>query len=98
MTVLVALILLFCSMAAFTGAGVAAAVCRHKGVSDTPDEDGFAAIATILFIAGMLCADVAGGMPAIAAIVVPSAVAGYAIAAQRLGVFRIETGALPMAA
>jgi hypothetical protein len=91
-TFLTRILLLICAGAGFAGAGVAAALRRHRQMHYEEDDQGFAAIAAMLCFAAALSADVAGGWTSIAAILVPIGSASYAFMAQRLGVFRIETG------
>ena len=92
MTLSAQIVLVICASVGFAGGGIAAAVRTHRERDELPDDQGFAAITTILFLAGCLCADVAGGLTAIAALALPLVCAGYLSAAQRLGLFSIETG------
>jgi hypothetical protein len=93
MTIFVRIIVLACAAASFAGTGASVAIRRFRTLEEMPDDQGFTAIAGMLFVAGTLCAGLAGGLSAIPAILVPVGCAAYALTAQRLGVFRIETGA-----
>jgi predicted ThiF/HesA family dinucleotide-utilizing enzyme len=92
MSIAVRIVLLACAAASFAGVGASAAIRRFRDMQEMPDDQGFTAIAGMLLISGALCAEIAGGVAAVTAILIPVAGAAYAVTAQRLGVFRIETG------
>lgn len=85
-------ILLVCAAVAFGGAGAASAMRRHHFREQLIDDPGFMAVTAMLTVAAILCAAMAGGIPAVCALMFPIGIASYSLTAQRLGIFTIVTG------
>jgi hypothetical protein len=93
-TAVFSLVLLMFAMAGFGGAGASVAVVRARYASFGERDAGMVAVATMLFIFGTVCSVVEWGVAGMAALGTLSAWVGYVLAAQRLGLFPIETGRL----
>jgi hypothetical protein len=96
MTPVVRIVLLLCAALAFGGAGVAIALGRHRCRSFDETNPACDAVAFLLVLFGALCAGFTGGVASVGALMLPVGAAGYAFTAQRLGLFRISTGDIPV--
>lgn len=84
--------LLMLALVGFAGTGVSLAVARTRYREAGEHDAGMLGVAAMLFIFGSLCTVVGSGpsgVPAFGGVVLW---AGYVVAAQRVGLFRIETG------
>ena len=93
MTIGLAAILLMFSMLAYGGAGGCLAVARGRGMQEERDL-GMLGVAALLLGFGGLCSGVLGGLAAVLAVGCPTTAAVYLLTAQRLGLFRVESGPL----
>jgi hypothetical protein len=93
-TAVFSMVLLMFALAGFGGAGASVAVVRARYASFGERDAGMLAVATMLFIFGSVCATVQWGLAGMIALGSVSAWVGYVLAAQRLGIFQIETGRL----
>jgi hypothetical protein len=92
MTAGLQIILLVFAMIGFAGTGAALAVARSRYVSDGERDAGMLGVAAMLFVFGALCTLVGSGVSGVAAFGGVMLWVGYIVTAQRVGLFRIETG------
>ena len=92
MTAGLQVILLLFALIGFTGTGAAIAVARGRRVADGAYDGGMLGVAAMLLVFGTLCAMVGGGLAGVLAFGGVTGWVGYVVAAQRIGLFRIETG------
>ena len=92
MTVLIQIVLMVFAASAFAGAGACQAVTQQRLMQDGRGNPGMSAVAVLLSVFASLCAGAVGGAAAILAVALPAGLAGYAAAAARAGLFRIQTG------
>ena len=92
MTAGLQLVLLVFAVIGFAGTGAAIAVARGRYVSDGERDAGMIGVAAMLFVFGSLCTIVGSGLIGVVAFGGVMVWAGYVVAAQRVGLFRIETG------
>lgn len=85
------LVLLVFALAGFTGTGVALAVARYRYLTDGVRDWGLAGVTLMLFVFGALCTLAASGVWGVLAFGAVITGATYLIAAQHIGMFRIET-------
>jgi hypothetical protein len=88
------LILLLFALVGFAGAGASLAVSRHRYTIDEESDVGMVAVAVMLFIFGSLCTVVAAGIAGVLAFGAVVLWIAYVATAQRLGLFRVESGRL----
>ena len=93
-TAVLQVMLLTFAMAGFGGGGASLAVVRSRYALYGERDAGMIAVAAMLFVFGAVCCAVEWGMLGVVAVGSFSAWVGYVVAAQRLGLFQIETGAL----
>lgn len=97
MTTGLRLILLLFALVGFTGAGASLAVSRHRQTVDGESDVGMLAVAVMLFVFGSLCTVVAAGMAGVFAFGAVVLWIAYVATAQRVGLFRVESGRLEVA-
>jgi hypothetical protein len=88
------LMLLLFALIGFAGAGAALAVARQRYVADLERDAGMLGVAAMLLAFAVLCAMVASGFMGVIAFGGVSTWVSYAVTAQRIGLFQIETGHL----
>jgi hypothetical protein len=93
MTAGLQLILMGFALVGFAGAGTSLAVVNARG-RDGDRDAGMIAVAALLFVFGTLCATAAGGLLGVLAFGGVATWVAYVVTAQRMGMFRIETGGL----
>ena len=93
-TILVQAVLMLFAASAFAGAAACVAVGQRRTMQEGRTNPGISAVAVLLSVFASLCAGAAGGPAAILAVALPIGLAGYAFAARRCELFRIQTGAL----
>ncbi len=86
------LVLLVFAVIGFAGAGAALAVARGRYVNDGEHDAGMIGVAVMMFAFGSLCTMVGSGLLGVVAFGGVMLWAGYVVTAQRVGLFRIETG------
>jgi hypothetical protein len=86
------MVLLVFAVIGFTGTGAALAVARGRYVSDGERDAGMMGVAVMLFVFGALCMSIGSGLPGVIAFGGVMLWVGYIVGAQRVGLFRIETG------
>jgi len=82
--------LMFFAAIGFAGAGAAYAVARARELDESESDVGMRAVTLLLFVFGAACAFVAAGVSGICAFGLVVSWFSYVLAAQRVGVFRIE--------
>ncbi|HSJ25489.1 MAG TPA: hypothetical protein VK929_12505 [Longimicrobiales bacterium] len=92
MTAGLQVVLLVFALIGFAGAGACLAVARSRQVADGEYDTGMLGVAGMLFVFGALCTVVGSGLLGVLAFGSITLWAGYVITAQRVGLFRIETG------
>lgn len=88
------LILLIFASVGYAGTGASLAVARNRFAREGERDAGMLGVALMLFLFGVLCTLVSSGLPGVLAYGTVVTWAGYVVAAQRIGMFRIETGSL----
>lgn len=86
------LVLLVFAVIGFAGTGAALAVARGRYVNDGEHDAGMIGVAVMMFAFGSLCTMVGSGLLGVVAFGGVMLWAGYVVTAQRVGLFRIETG------
>lgn len=86
------LVLLLFALIGFAGAGAALAVARSRQLADGEYDTGMLGVAGMLLGFGTLCTAVGSGLLGVLAFGGVLLWAGYVMTAQRVGLFRIETG------
>jgi hypothetical protein len=86
------MILLVFAVIGFTGTGAALAVARGRYVHEGERDIGMMGVAGMMFMFGVLCMSIGSGLLGVAAFGGVMLWVGYIVAAQRVGLFRIETG------
>jgi threonine/homoserine efflux transporter RhtA len=86
------LILLLFALIGFAGTGAALAVARSRRVNDGEYDAGMIGVAVMMFVFGSLCTMVGSGLLGVIAFGGVMLWVGYVVTAQRVGLFRIETG------
>ena len=84
--------LLLFALVGYTGAGASLAVSRYRYALDGESDVGMLAVAVMLFVFGSLCTIVAGGLVGVLAFGVVVLWVAYVATAQRIGLFRVESG------
>ncbi|MBR9988868.1 MAG: hypothetical protein KFH98_03880 [Gemmatimonadetes bacterium] len=92
MTAGLQLVLLAFAVIGFAGTGAALAVARGRYVSDGEYDAGMIGVAVMMFTFGSLCTMVGSGLVGVIAFGGVMLWVGYVVTAQRVGLFRIETG------
>lgn len=92
MTAGLQLVLLVFAVIGFTGTGAALAVARGRHVTDGEHDAGMIGVAVMMFVFGSLCTLVSSGLLGVVVFGGVMLWVGYVVTAQRLGLFRIETG------
>jgi hypothetical protein len=92
MTAGLQIILLIFATIGFGGAGASLAVARSRYVNDGERDAGMLGVAAMLVVFGALCTSVSSGLIGVVAFGGVTSWIGYIVAAQRIGLFRIETG------
>jgi hypothetical protein len=92
MTAGLQLVLLVFALVGFAGAGASLAVARQRRVAEGEYDTGMLGVAAMLIVFGMLCTVVGSGLVGVLAFGGVTFWAGYVVTAQRVGMFRIETG------
>lgn len=90
-------VLLVFAVTGFAGTGACLAVARSRFATEGAHDAGMFGVAAMLFIFGSLCSTVASGLVGIIALGGVALWIGYVVTAQRVGLFRIETGFLEAA-
>jgi hypothetical protein len=85
-------ILLAFAVIGFTGTGAALAVARGRYVHEGERDIGMLGVSAMMFMFGVLCMSIGSGLLGVAAFGGVMLWVGYIVAAQRVGLFRIETG------
>ena len=93
-TAVLQLMLLLFAITGYAGAGTAFAAVRSRYVMTGERDAGMIAVGAMLFVFGSICAAVEWGLLGVCAVGAVATWVGYVVGAQRLGVFRIETGFL----
>lgn len=88
------MILLMFATVGFAGTGASLAVARARHMSEGQHDPGMLGVAAMLFVFGALCTVVGSGVPGVLAFGGVIGWVGYVVAAQRVGLFEIETGFL----
>lgn len=86
------MVLLGFALVGFAGAGAALAVARSRYLNDGHRDAGMTGVALMLLVFGSLCTALGSGIAGVLAFGTLCAGIGYTTTAQRLGLFRIETG------
>jgi hypothetical protein len=89
------IVLLIIAMVGYAGAGVSLAVSRQRKLTDGARDLGMLGVAAMLVLFAALCTIVSVGtvgVPAFGGVILW---ASYLFMAQRLGLFRIESGGSP---
>ncbi|HEX6135148.1 MAG TPA: hypothetical protein VFZ24_14360 [Longimicrobiales bacterium] len=92
MTAGLQVVLLVFAVIGFAGAGASIAVARARYVNDDERDAGMIGVAVMLFVFGALCTLVGSGLLGVVAFGGVMLWVGYVVAAQRVGLFRVETG------
>jgi hypothetical protein len=92
MTAGLQMVLLVFAMIGFGGAGASLAVARGRRVEDGEYDGGMLGVAAMLLVFGTLCTLVGSGLSGVLAFGGVVLWVGYVVTAQRIGMFRIETG------
>lgn len=92
MTAGLQLVLLMFAMIGFGGAGASLAVARSRRVEDGEYDGGMLGVAAMLLVFGTLCTLVGSGISGVLAFGGVVLWLGYVVTAQRIGIFRIESG------
>jgi hypothetical protein len=92
MTAGLQLVLLVFALVGFGGAGASLAVARSRLATEGANDAGMLGVAAMLFMFGALCTAVVSGLIGVVAFGGVVLWAGYVVTAQRIGMFRIETG------
>jgi hypothetical protein len=92
MTAGLQLVLLMFALVGFGGAGASLAVAKSRQTSEGYYDTGMLGVAGMLFTFGALCTAVGSGFLGVLAFGGVTGWAGYVFTAQRVGMFRIETG------
>ena len=92
MTAGLQLVLLVFAVIGFAGTGAALAVARARHVNDGEYDAGMIGVAVMMFVFGSLCTAVGSGLLGVIAFGGVMLWVGYVVTAQRVGLFRIETG------
>lgn len=87
------IVLLLFASAGFAGAGAALAVARQRHIGEGDRDAGMLAVAAILIGFGTLCSWVGVGPDAVLGFGGVVLWTSYVVAARRLGLFRVATGA-----
>lgn len=82
--------LMFFAAIGFSGAGAAFAVARARELEEAESDLGMRAVTLLLFLFGAACGFVAAGLSGICAFGLTVSWFSYVVAAQRIGVFRLE--------
>ena len=90
MTVGLRLVLLFFALVAFAGAGASLAVARNRYLTDRECDLGMLAVSVMLLVFAALCTAVAAGFAGVLAFGGVALWTSYVLAAQRIGLFRVE--------
>jgi hypothetical protein len=88
------IVLLLFALIGFAGAGAAMAVARHRYAADAENDFGMLAVGTMLLVFGGLCTVVGAGVAGVFAFGGVAVWTSYIVAAQRVGLFRVEAGRL----
>jgi hypothetical protein len=88
------LMLLLFGLIGFAGAGAAFAVARQRYAIEFEHDLGMLGVAGMLAAFAVLCAGVASGVLGVLAFGGVSTWVSYVVTAQRVGLFRLETGRL----
>jgi len=94
MSVAIELFLLMFGAIGFAGTGVAVAAAGARQQNDGVTDLGMLAVASLLFVFGSVCAAIGSGITGVLALGSVVSWVGYVVAAQRMGLFAIETGSL----
>jgi fatty acid desaturase len=89
------LMLLFFALIGFSAAGAAAAVARHRLLSEGEHDYGLGAIAFMFALFGALCTTAASGLFGVLAFGGVVVWGSYLLMGQHMGLFRIEAAAAP---
>jgi threonine/homoserine efflux transporter RhtA len=92
MTAGLQLVLLGFAVIGFAGTGAALAVARGRRLNDGEYDAGMLGVAVMMFLFGSLCTMVGSGVIGVFAFGGVMLWVGYVVTAQRMGLFRIETG------
>ena len=92
MTAGLQIVLLVFAMIGFGGTGASIAVARGRRIEDGEYDGGMLGVAAMLLVFGTLCTLVSSGISGVLAYGAVVAWVGYIVTAQRIGLFRIETG------
>ncbi len=92
MPLVVRIVLLLLALIAFAAGGAALAIVRSRGLREQGRDPGMMAVALSLIVVGALCTAAATSLGGILALGGVSVWASYILTAQRLGVFRVQTG------
>jgi hypothetical protein len=92
MTAGLQMVLLVFAMIGFGGAGASLAVARSRRVDEGEYDGGMLGVAAMLLVFGTLCTLVSSGVSGVLAFGGVVMWVGYVVTAQRVGIFRIETG------
>lgn len=92
MTAGLQVVLLVFAVIGFAGTGASLAVARARHVNEGERDPGMLGVAAMLFVFGALCTAVGSGLVGVVAFGGVMLWVGYVVAAQRVGLFRIETG------
>ncbi|HEX6557928.1 MAG TPA: hypothetical protein VF021_00655 [Longimicrobiales bacterium] len=82
--------LMFFAAIGFSGAGAAFAVARARELDEAESDLGMRAVTLLLFLFGASCGYVAAGLSGLCSFGLTVSWFSYVVAAQRIGVFRIE--------
>lgn len=85
-------VLLMFALVGFVGAGASLAMARMRYMNDGVPDAGMLGIAGMLFVFGALCTSAGSGLVGVLVLGGVGMWIGYVVAAQRLGLFEIETG------
>lgn len=94
MVIGVRIVLLILALVAYAAGGAALAVVRSRLFVDGRRDIGMTSVAISLIVVGALCTAAGGGLVGILAFGGVTVWTSYIAAAQRLGVFRIQAGAI----
>lgn len=89
------IVLLIFAVVGYAGAGASLAVSRQRKLADGARDLGMLGVAVMLFLFAMLCTVVAVGALGVLAFGGVVLWASYLFMAQRVGLFRIESGGSP---
>lgn len=92
MTAGLQLVLLVFAVIGYAGTGAALAVARARYVNQGERDAGMFSVALMMFLFGSMCTMVGSGLIGVIAFGGVILWVGYVVAAQRVGLFRIETG------